>query len=428
MVVFSGLGHALALAFFMLWEVLWPLALGFLISAIIQTVVSRQTIAGALGEDSPRAVALATIFGAASSSCSYAAVAIARSLFRKGATLANAIIFEFASTNLVFELGLALLVLLGWPFLAAEFSGGLLMILILAVVFRLTLRPALTEQARGQAERGIAGRMEGHGAMDMAISDGPFHQRIISARAFTSISHTFYMDIDSVKTDLALGFLIAGALAAWVPDRFWSGLFLNGHPALAAAWGPVIGPIIALVSFVCSVGNVPLAAVLWNGGISFGGVVSFLFADLLIIPILDIYRRYYGGRVAWYLFVVSYLAMAVAGFLISLLFGALDIAPAHHSVAILTAHPTWDINSVLDVVALVILAVLGWRFLTTGGPAMLRMMDGPAAGGHDGRPMMMTATSAGAGHDGAATDHEPASSRHEHPHDHERLEREQNHH
>src|SRR5256886_3130852 len=302
----------------MLWEVLWPLALGFLLSAIVQTLVSRNAVARTLGSDSPRSLGLATLLGAASSSCSYAAVAIARSLFLKGASFQAAMVFEFASTNLVFELGLILLILLGWPFVGAEFAGGVLMILILALLFRWTLRPQLVDAARQHAERGLRGRVEGHAAMDMAITEGPFLRRLFSGRALTAISHNFWMDVTSVWTDIGLGLLIAGALAAWVPASFWQGFFLTSHPVLSQVWGPLIGPVISLLSFVCSVGNVPLAAVLWNGGISFGGVIAFIFADLIIIPILNIYRKYYGGAVALYLLVVSYSAPALAGRLLHL--------------------------------------------------------------------------------------------------------------
>jgi uncharacterized membrane protein YraQ (UPF0718 family) len=377
MFVLEQVGRALLISFSMLWEVLWPLAFGFLLSAIVQTVVSRQAVAGALGRFDVRGVALASGLGAASSSCSYAAVAVARALFRKGAHLANAIIFEFASTNLVFELGLVLLVLLGWQFLTAELAGGVLMIAILAVIFKYTLRARMVDAARRQAEKGLAGRMEGHGEMDMSVTDGPFLRRLFSPKAFTAIAHYFYMDLASLWQDLLLGFLIAGALAAWVPVAFWQAFFLTGNPVLAQFWGPLIGPVISMLSFVCSVGNVPLGAVLWNGGISFGGVIAFIFADLIILPIVNIHRKYYGGRMSLYLLGVSYVAMALAGLLVELAFQALGIVPAHFRVTVFESHPTWNYTTFLDIAFLLLMAVLGWRFLTTGGRDMLRMMSAP---------------------------------------------------
>ena len=368
----SAISDALRMAFFMFWEVLWPLALGFLISAVVQSLVPRQAVVRVLGRDDLRGIAFAALLGAASSSCSYAAVAVSRSLFRKGATFANAILFEFASTNLVFELGLVLLVLLGWQFLAAEFAGGLLMIAALAVIFKYTLRSQLIEEARAQADRGLAGRMEGHAAMQHAM-----------ASRLTAVSHYFYMDIASIAQDLVLGFLIAGALAAWVPNSFWQALFFSRDPAVAAVWGPIIGPVISLLSFVCSVGNVPLAVVLWNGGISFGGVISFIFADLIIIPILDIYRKYYGGRMSLYLLGASYVAMVLAGFIIGELFQLLGLVPAHHFITAFQAPPSWNYTTFLNLAALAVAAVLGWRFLTTGGPAMLRAMNAAPTPSHE---------------------------------------------
>src|SRR6202795_976672 len=200
---------------FMFWEVLWPLAFGFLLTAMVETVVSKRAVANALGRPDLKGFVLSLGLGAASSSCSYAAVAIARALFRKGAHFVNAIIFEFASTNLVFELGLVLLILLGWQFVAAEFAGGLLMAVILWIIFKLTLRRRMVDEARRQAERGvIASTMEGHGEMDMSITEGPFLARLFSAPALTALSPYFSQDIYSLYLDLGLGFLIAGALAA----------------------------------------------------------------------------------------------------------------------------------------------------------------------------------------------------------------------
>ncbi len=377
MFLVDAIVRALSTSFGMFWEILWPLALGFLLSAIIQSVVSRQAVAGALGTDSPKSIAVACGLGAASSSCSYAAVAIARSLFLKGASFVPAIVFEFASTNLVFELGLLLLILLGWQFLAAEFAGGLLMIVVLAAIFRLTLRRHLVEEARRHAERRLAGRMEGHAAMDMAVTEGPFLRRLLSERGLTAVSHSFWMDIASLWTDIALGLLIAGALAAWVPASFWQAFFLTNNPSVSMVWGPLVGPLISMISFVCSVGNVPLAAVLWRGGISFGGVISFIFADLIIIPILNIYRKYYGGRMSLYLLVTSYAAMALAGFAIGLAFQALGLVPTNRNVTVFESRPSWNYTTFLNLAFLVLMALLGRRFLRTGGLQMLRMMAAP---------------------------------------------------
>jgi uncharacterized membrane protein YraQ (UPF0718 family) len=371
-------GRALQYSFDMFWQVLWPLALGFLLSAVVESVVSKRAIVKALGHDSVSSVAVAGVLGAASSSCSYAAVAVARSLFRKGATFANAIIFEFASTNLVVELGLILFVLLGWQFLVGELSGGVVMIVVLTLVFRLTLRPRLVDEARAQADKGLTGRMEGHGAMDMSVTDGPFLRRLFSGRAFTAISHIYFMNIASLWTDLLIGFLISGALAAWVPDSAWGKLFLTGHGTLSDVWGAFIGPLISVFAFVCSVGNVPLAAVLWRGGISFGGVIAFIFADLVIIPILDIYRKYYGWRMMLYLFVVSYFSMVVAGLVIGGGFNVLHLTPTNRAVAAFQDHPSWDYTTILNLAFIVFTATLGIRFLRTGGREMLRMMEMPA--------------------------------------------------
>jgi uncharacterized membrane protein YraQ (UPF0718 family) len=372
-----AIGHALSIAGSMTWEITWALILGFALSAVVQAVVRRSTVVRLLGDDRPRTLALASAFGAASSSCSYAAVALARSLFRKGANFTAAMAFEIASTNLVIELGVILALLMGWQFTLAEFIGGPVMIVVLALLFRLLLRGRLIEAARSQADRGLAGSMEGHAAMDMSVTrEGSFTRRLLSREGFTSVSHVFVMEWAAIWKDLVGGLLIAGAIAAWVPDSFWQHFFLAGHPLAAKLWGPLIGPLVAIVSFVCSIGNVPLAVVLWKGGISFGGVVAFLFADLIILPILNIYRKYYGRRMAAFLLATFYAAMAVAGYIVEFAFGGLGLIPDQARATLPTDHITWNYTTFLNIVFLLLAAVLLARFLRTGGAAMLRMMGG----------------------------------------------------
>ena len=374
MSVFMALFQALSMAFSMFWEILWPLILGFALSGIVQAVVSHQAMARALGGNSPRNLSLATLFGIASSSCSYAAVALARSIFRKGASFTSAMVFELASTNLVIELGIILLVLLGWQFAAAEYLGGLLMVVFLALIFRLTLTHRLVERARTQAEKGLKGKMEGHATMDMSVPEGSFWQKLLSGKGLSAVSHYFVMDWASVWVDIVLGLLIAGALAAWIPDSFWRAFFLTDNPTLARIEGPLVGPLVAIVSFVCSVGNVPLAAVLWKGGISFGGVVSFIFADLIVLPILDIYRKYYGWKVMGYILITFYITMAAAGYVVEWLFSVLGIIPQNRDVVAITEGISWNYTTVLNIIFTLIAAFLIIRFLRTGGLSMLKMM------------------------------------------------------
>ena len=374
-----ALGHALAITGSMTWEILWALILGFALSAVVQAVVRRATIIRLLGDNRPRTLALAAGLGAASSSCSYAAVALARSLFRKGASFTAAMAFEIASTNLVIELGIILALLIGWQFTLAEFIGGPIMIILIALLFRLFLRPRLLDAARTQAERGLAGSMEGHAAMDMTIAaEGSLWQRLRSRQAFTSVSHIFVMEWAAVIRDIVIGLLIAGAVAAWVPNSFWGHLFLSGHPLASKLWGPLIGPVVSLLSFVCSIGNVPLAGVLWNGGISFGGVVAFLFADLIIVPILVIYRKYYGTKMMLFILATFYATMAAAGYLTELIFGGLGLIPAGRHAKVLEASVQWNYTTVLNIIFLLLAAALCYRFVRTGGIAMLKMMNGPA--------------------------------------------------
>ena len=376
--MFHALLHALSMAFAMGWEILWPLILGFTLSAAVQAVVSHKEMSRLLPDDSPRSLAIACGLGAASSSCSYAAVALARSIFRKGANFTAAMAFELASTNLVLELGIILIVLMGWQFMLAEFVGGPLLVVLLAVLFRLFLSRRLVEEAKEQADKGIAGRMEGHAEMDMAVTDGDsLWQRITSEKGLTAISHYFVMDWASVWMDIVGGLLIAGALAAWMPQEFWKVFFLADHPTLTKFWGPLIGPLVAIISFVCSVGNIPLAAVLWNGGISFGGVIAFILADLIVLPILNIYRKYYGWKMAGFLLATFYAAMTGAALIVEFVF-AVGLIPREHKARVVEASISWNYTTWLNIAFLVLATLLVWRFLRTGGPEMLRMMNMPA--------------------------------------------------
>jgi len=372
-----AIAHALSITGSMTWEVTWALILGFGLSAMIQALVRKSTVIRLLGDDRPRTLALATGFGAASSSCSYAAVALARSLFRKGASFTAAVAFEIASTNLVIELGVILGLLMGWQFTLAEFTGGPIMIVLIAVLFRLLLRERLLGEARAQADRGLAGLMEGHAAMDMSVQrPGSFASRLFSREGYTAVAHVFVMEWAAIIRDLTIGLVAAGAIAAWVPDRFWQAFFVAGHPLAAKIWGPLIGPVVAIISFVCSIGNVPLAVVLWKGGISFGGVIAFIFADLIIAPILNIYRKYYGARMAWFLLGTFYVTMVAAGYAVELVFGSLGLIPDPAQAKLPDQGVSWNYTTWLNIVFLILAAALVIRFVRTGGVAMLRMMGG----------------------------------------------------
>jgi uncharacterized membrane protein YraQ (UPF0718 family) len=368
----------------MTWQITWSLILGFTLSAVVQALVRREVVTRRLGNDRPSTLALAAGLGAASSSCSYAAVALARSLFRKGADFTAAMVFEIASTNLVVELGIILALLISWQFTLAEFIGGPIMIVLLAVAFRIFARGRLIEDARQQADRGVAGSMEGHAAMDMSIAaGGSFWRRLLSREGYTAVSHIFVMEWAAVLRDIAAGLLIAGAVGAWVPETFWRHLFLTGDPLAARLWGPVIGPVISVLSFVCSIGNVPLAGVLWNGGISFGGVVAFIFADLIILPILVIYRKYYGTRMMLVLLGTFYVTMVIAGYIVEFLFGGLGLIPAERAARVAEEGIRWNYTTVLNIVFLLLAAALLVRFFRSGGRSMLKMMGGsPDASEH----------------------------------------------
>lgn len=380
MSILIAIGHALWMSFTMFWDIFWGLCLGFLFSAIIEVAISKGEMSRLLPDDKAESIVKASALGAASSSCSYAAVAMARSIVRKGGNFTAAMAFELAATNLVLELGVLMWVLISWHFAAAEFIGGPIMIAVLVLLFRLTLKDSLKKEALAQAEKGIAGSMEGHAAMSMGEQSGTWTDRLSSIAGWVNISHSFVMNWAMLWRDIGIGLLVAGALGAWVPNEFWKAFFLVDHPVAAMIWGAFVGPLIAVISFTCSVGNVPLAAVLWNGGISFGGVAAFIFGDLIIPPILNIYRKYYGGAMTWYMLVTFYIAMVVAALVVELIFGVASLIPHQRNVSILTETITFNYTTVLNIIFAVVSAVLVIVFYKSGGPEMMKMMDD---GGHD---------------------------------------------
>ena len=374
-IALHAIGEAMYLAAAMGWEILWGLILGFTLSALVDVLVSKSELQKLLPDASLPSITRASLLGAASSSCSYAAVAIARSIFRKGGDFTAAMAFQFASTNLVIELGVLLVALMGWSFGFAEFIGGPLMIAILVLVFRLLLQPQWLESARRQAEKGLAGKMEGHAGMATMAKQGSWRQRLTSSEGWTAISHFFVMNWAMLWKDIVVGLLISGTLGALVPESFWHAAFFTDDPLLAKLWGPVIGPLIAIASFTCSIGNVPLAAVLWNAGISFGGVVAFIFGDLIILPILNIYRKYYGLRMSLFLFVTFYLAMVLAALAVEGLFGAFDWIPTERNADVGRAAFSLNYTTVLNVLTLALAGWLYMRYRRTGGPEMMRAME-----------------------------------------------------
>ena len=359
----------------MAWQMLWGLIFGFTLAAIIDAVVSKAQLQKLLPDHSPGSLTKASLLGAAASSCSYAAVAMARSLFRKGGDFTAAMAFQFAATNLVLELGVLLVLLMGWSFAGAEFIGGPIMIVVMALLLILLVPRSWIEAAREQAKKGLAGKMEGHANMATMEKEGNWRQRLSSAKGWTAISHYFVMNWAMLWKDIAVGLVVSGLLGALVPASVWQALFFTHDPLLNTLIGPLLGPLIALASFTCSIGNVPLAAVLWNGGISFGGVVAFIFGDLIILPILLIYRKYYGWRMAMVLFAVFYVAMVLAALAVELLFGSVGWVPHSRELSVSQASFSWNYTTWLNLLALSLAGVLYWRYRRTGGPEMMKSME-----------------------------------------------------
>jgi uncharacterized protein len=355
--VLEVIWHGLKDSFLMAWEVWWALVLGFAISGIVQAWVPKERIEKALSGSGPKPLALATGLGAASSSCSYAAIAIAKSLFQKGASAATALAFQFASTNLVWELGLVLWVLIGWQFTLAEYLGGIVMIALMAVLLRVFVSPRLEAEARAHAQQADSGHH--HHAAGEELS---WRQRLTSISAWSDVAHNFRGDWQMLYKEITAGFLLAGFIAQ-LGNGFFNGLFLrHTGGVLAALENVIVGPIIAVLSFVCSVGNVPLAAVLWSGGISFAGVLAFLFADLIVLPIIAIYRKYYGTRFALRIVALMFVTMVLAALIVNGLFSAAGLIPTGPRPARADIFGTIAVNYklLLNLLGLVIFAALFW--------------------------------------------------------------------
>jgi len=352
--VLHTIGDGVVNAAMMAYEVWWALVLGFLVSAVVQTWIPRERIEASLSGGGPRPVGLATGLGAASSSCSYAAVAIAKSLFQKGASAASALAFQFASTNLVWELGLVLWVLIGWQFALAEFVGGLVMIALMAIALRAFVSPRLEAQAREHAQAAATGH-EHHAAG----SDLPWSRRLRSAEAWSDVAHNFRGDWQMLWKEVGIGFLLAGFIGLLPMDVFNVLFVTDAPPALRTIENVLVGPLIAVLSFVCSIGNVPLAAVLWSGGISFSGVLAFLFADLIVLPIVAIYRKYYGTAFALRITALMLIAMVLAALGVGGVFSAIGLVPATRpSADDVFGSVGLDYKLVLNVIALAVFAVL----------------------------------------------------------------------
>jgi len=370
----GDIGRSLREAFFMFWATLWALVLGFGLSGAVQAFVSRAAMQRVLGDHRPGAIARAAGLGAASSSCSYAASAMAKTLFVRGADFLAAMAFMFASTNLVIELGIVLIVLIGWQFALGEFLGGAIMIALLVVLGQLVLGRGLIERARQRLQApgdGAAGAREagagagGHGDGEGAPGEEeaarrPGRERLRSLAGWSDAAAHALADIGMLRSEMLIGYVVAGFLAVLVPAGVWRAVFLRGHGALTSVENVAVGPLIALISFVCSVGNVPLAAALWKGGISFGGVISFIFADLIALPLLLIYRRFYGGRLALRMLALFWVTMSTAGLAIEAIFSAAGLIPHHRPPQVVAERFELNYTTALNILFLLVFAAIVW--------------------------------------------------------------------
>jgi uncharacterized protein len=362
------IGASVRESFFMFWQTLWPLVLGFALSGAVQAFVPKERLQHAMGNHGPGAVVKASGLGVVSSSCSYASSAMAKSLFQKGADFVTAVVFMVASTNLVIELGVVLIVLLGWQFAAAEYVGGPIMIALLALTGGMVISRSRGEAARRRLAPNEAGGHD-HAAM-AAVSeprqDALDHEalpvKLRSTGAWADAASYTVADLTMLRRELVIGYVVAGFLAVLVPVHVWNDVFIHGHGLWTSLENVIVGPLVAIASFVCSIGNVPLAAALWKGGISFGGVISFIFADLITFPLLLVYRKYYGGKLARRLLVWLWLVMAAAGFIVGELAQAAGLVPTRRSAPIVATRLEWNYTTILDILFLVVAAVLYWLY------------------------------------------------------------------
>ncbi|MDQ1403435.1 MAG: uncharacterized protein QOG03_1751 [Actinomycetota bacterium] len=367
--VTGGIGRSLREGFFMFWETLWPLVLGFSLSGAVQAFVSKDQMERMMGDHRPKSVARATGLGMVSSSCSYAATAMAKSLFQKGADFVTAMVFMFASTNLVIELGVVLLILMGWQFAAAEFIGGPIMILLLALTGGFVLRRGLADAARQRLQEGkMAGGHDHQGMVGVSderqaeLEAAPWSKKLRSKAAWSDAASYTMADLTMLRKELVIGYVVAGALAVLVPMTAWNSVFFRGHGVWTSLENVVVGPIIAIVSFVCSVGNVPMAAALWHGGISFGGVIAFIFADLITLPLLLIYRKYYGTGLTLRLLAWFWVVMAVAGLAVEGLFALVGSTPTTRPHDIVHTTFSWNYTTFLNLAFLALFAYLYYLY------------------------------------------------------------------
>jgi uncharacterized membrane protein YraQ (UPF0718 family)/YHS domain-containing protein len=342
--------NSLLEAFFMFWATLWALVFGFALSGIVQSFVSRREMQKLLGDHKPRTIVRSSLFGMASSSCSYAASALARSLFQRGADFTTAMVFMFASTNLVIELGIVLWLLLGWQFALAEFVGGAIMIALFALLAPRIFPAKQIAEARDRLNADGRENPE----TEALGEELPLRERLRFRSGWVAAAGYAISDLKMLRRELLIGYLVAGVLAVAVPTSIYGVLFLQGHGIWTELENVVVGPFIAFISFVCSVGNVPLAAALFKGGFSFGGTIAFIFADLIALPLVIIYGRFYGRRLAIRLFLSFWAVMSAAGLFVDLLFRLIRIPAPTRPAVIAPERFEWNYTTWLDIAFLVV--------------------------------------------------------------------------